>query len=103
MKLDLDPRLPVSDDIRQLKLRLSELFRQIAVQIGNLSEGRISGKYTAGTVAPTTGSWAQGDTVTNSAPTEAGTAGSKYVITGWVCVSSGTPGTWVATRSLTGN
>lgn len=39
------------------------------------------------TAAPTTGTWAVGDTVLNSAPT----AGAAY---GWECVSAGTPGTW---------
>lgn len=54
-------------------------------------------------VVPSTGDWNQGDTVYNEAPTELGAAGSKYIITGWKCVASGTPGTWVQMRSLTGN
>lgn len=40
-----------------------------------------------GTGAPTTGVWTVGDRITNSAPAAASP-------TGWVCVSSGTPGTW---------
>jgi hypothetical protein len=40
---------------------------------------------------------------TNTAPAEAGTTGSKYVATGWVCTVAGAPGTWVPLRSLTGN
>ncbi len=37
--------------------------------------------------APTTGTWAVGERVWNSAPTAGGTMG-------WVCVTAGTPGTW---------
>lgn len=59
--------------------------------------------YNAATAAPTTGTWQQGDTVRNRTPTELGTAGSKYVVTGWTCIASGTPGTWVQNRTLTGN
>lgn len=56
-----------------------------------------------GSVAPTTGTWVQGDRVTMVYPVEAGSAGSKYVVTGWVCTVGGTPGTWLAQRMLTGN
>ena len=44
-----------------------------------------------------------GDEIRNSAPAELGTAGSKYVIRGWICVTAGTPGTWLPMRLLTGN
>lgn len=77
--------------------------KQIAYQVNAISEGKISGFYAANTSAPTTGTWTQGDEVKNSAPTELGTASSKYVIHGWQCVASGTPGTWVQKRYLTGN
>jgi hypothetical protein len=40
-----------------------------------------------GTAAPTSGSWKVGDIVYNSAPRSRG-----YI--GWVCVTSGSPGTW---------
>jgi hypothetical protein len=43
--------------------------------------------WAEGTVAPTTGSHAQGERVWNTAPVAGGTEG-------WVCVTSGTPGTW---------
>lgn len=39
--------------------------------------------------APTTGTWVRGDIVWNSAPSAAGRAG-------WICVTAGTPGTWLA-------
>ncbi len=37
--------------------------------------------------APTTGTWAVGDTVYNTAPAAAG-------FIGWVCTVAGSPGTW---------
>lgn len=73
-------------------------FNQLDDYIGNVSEFAASG-----TAAPTTGAWVQGDILRNSAPVELGVAGSKYVITGWICVASGSPGTWREMRSLTGN
>jgi hypothetical protein len=44
-------------------------------------------KFAHGTSAPTEKSWTKGDIVWNSNPVE-----TSYV--GWVCVMSGTPGTW---------
>ena len=79
------------------------LYREIATQLNGLSEGRLAAKYTAYTAAPTTGTWAQGDKLPNSAPTELGFVTAKYVITDFLCVVSGTPGTWVQVRCLTGN
>jgi hypothetical protein len=56
-----------------------------------------------GTAPPSSGWWRQGDRVRNSAPSELGSGGSKYVITDWICAASGSQGTWVECRSLTGN
>lgn len=78
-------------------------LRDIAKQVNGISEGQAYAHHGAMTAAPTTGSWAQGDFVLNSAPTEEGTAGSKYVIHGWRCSVPGTPGTWLQCRFLTGN
>ena len=107
MRVDADPRLPIvpSSDAYQVNLnrRLYQLFRQISQQVNALSEGLMVANYAATTSAPTTGTWYQGDFVRNSAPTEAGSAGSKYVIFGWICTVAGTPGTWVQQRFLTGN
>ena len=95
MKLNQSPRLNADAAlIREL--------REHAQQVNALSEGRMAARYTASTAAPTTGQHAQGDFVHNSAPTVLGTAGSKYTINGWVCVASGTPGTWAECRFLTG-
>lgn len=96
MKLNITPRADVDADT-------ARWYREVARQVNGLSEGSIAALYQATTAAPTTGTWMQGDFVTNSAPTELGTALSKYVILGWVCVAAGTPGTWVQSRSLTGN
>lgn len=96
-KLNTTPRVAVQDPLLQRELR------EHATQVNLMAEGRISAFYQARTAAPTTETWSQGDFVLNSAPTELGTAGSKYIIHGWRCVVSGTPGTWVQCRFLTGN
>lgn len=96
-RLNLSPRVGINDPILQRELR------EHATQVNQLTEGRISAVTNATTAAPTTGPNQQGDFVKNSAPTELGTAGSKYIIHGWQCVASGTPGTWVPCRYLTGN
>ena len=100
MKLNQEPRLPL--DIGQLTRRLTDIIREICSQVNGLTDGRISAHTTA-TAAPTTGTYAQGDKLWNSPPSELGTAGSKYVVIGWVCTVSGTPGTWLQMRTLTGN
>ncbi len=96
MKLNKVPRAPQDPDTERW-------YRQVAEQVNSLSEGRLVASYNASTAAPTTGTWAKGDFVMNSNPSELGTAGSKYVIEGWKCLVSGTPGTFVQKRFLTGN
>jgi hypothetical protein len=76
---------------------------ECATQVNLLSEGKQAAHYASATAAPTTGTWAQGDFVKNSAPTEGGVALSKYVVFGWICTVGGTPGTWLQCRFLTGN
>jgi hypothetical protein len=53
----------------------------------------MAARYTA-TAAPTTGTWQTGDFVWNSTPSQS--VGSASAVLGWVCVSGGAPGTWVA-------
>jgi hypothetical protein len=84
-------------------LTFAEILGNIETSYNLLAEEKIVAHYRAYTAAPTTGDWAQGDFVRHSAPTEAGGAGSKYVILGYVCIASGTPGTWRECRVLTGN
>ena len=45
--------------------------------------------------APTTGTYAVGAIVRNSAVTEQGSTGAKYVNPFFICIVAGTPGTWV--------
>lgn len=56
-----------------------------------------------GTAIPTVGVWYRTDTVLNSNIQELGAAGSKYIIEGWNCVTSGNPGSWLEKRALTGH
>lgn len=85
------------------RVRLTELLRDAARKVNALARGTFAAIDNTATAAPTTGTHAQGDFVANSNRVEAGTAGSRYVILGWVCVAGGTPGTWVESRTLTGN
>lgn len=101
MRLDPFPRFP--SDKGQMERKLTDLFRDTASQVNDLTEGRIASVTNAATSVPTAGSFARGDFVRNKTPSEAGTAGSKYVILGWLCTVAGTPGTFVACRALTGN
>ncbi len=96
-RLNTTPRVGITDPVLQRELR------EHAAKVNLLAEGRLEGTHNATTAAPTTGSHARGDFVRNSEPTEAGAASSKYVVLGWVCTASGTPGTWLACRVLTGN
>jgi len=85
------------------QVKLVEFLREVAKKVNALAAGNFAARENTGTAAPTTGTWAQGDIVQNSNPAEAGTAGSKYVVTGWICTVGGTPGTWLPMRTLTGN
>ena len=82
---------------------LYDQLQAIVRKVNGLSDGKFYAVDGIATAAPTTGTYAQGDFVRNSNPTEAGVALSKYVIFGWVCTVGGTPGTWLEVRTLTGN
>lgn len=97
MKLNQTPRLAVKDSALERELR------EHATLVNLMTDGRLAGVNNATTAAPTTGTYARGDFVQNSQPSELGAAGSKYVVYGWLCVAAGTPGTWVQCRFLTGN
>lgn len=103
MRLEENPLLPNSGDYSQLNFVLARLFRSIATKVNGLADGRLAQIDNALTAAPTSGTWAKGDFVRNSNPSEAGAAASKYVVYGFLCTASGTPGTWVQCRFLTGN
>lgn len=99
MRLVLELKLPD----KYTRGLLAPLFRDIEKQVNGLSEGRVEAVHNAYTAAPTTGKHRRGDFVRNSEPSELGSASSKYVIEGWICTSSGEPGTWLEKRVLTGN
>jgi hypothetical protein len=65
--------------------------------------GGMIGREVSSTAAPTTGTWSTGERCWKRNPVEAGVATTKYVILGWICVATGTPGTWLEMRTLTGN
>jgi hypothetical protein len=102
MRLPSDPRYPQVNTPNFLT-QLTNLYRDTAKQLNLLTEGKIVAVTNAGTAAPTAGTYQQGDKVWHSAPVEAGSASSKYIIIGYICIAAGTPGTWREMRVLTGN
>lgn len=96
------PNLP-SKDSPTFDIQLLSVLRDLGTRIDTLSNGNLYGVRGKDVAAPTAGEWAKGDVIRNSAPAEAGSAGSKYVIYGWICSVAGTPGTWLQLRTLTGN
>jgi hypothetical protein len=96
MKLNITPRVGIKD------VDLTRELKEHAQQVNAMSEGRIAAAYNAQTSAPTTGDYAVGDFVRNSAPSELGSPGSAYIIFGWMCVDD-SPLTFVDMRFLTGN
>jgi hypothetical protein len=103
MRLQDNPYFHAEGGMPSLVRQLDSIYRQTATQLNQLSDGRLYAVTNADTAAPTTGQWNQGDFIRNSAPAEAGSVGSMYVLHGWVCVASGEPGSWVQCRYLTGN
>lgn len=80
-----------------------EVFRAAEDQVNRLAEGRLTARHNAMTAAPTTGQWARGDIVWNSEPSELGSAGTKYLILGWMNVSTTDTADFKDMRVLTGN
>jgi len=99
MKLALTQLVPAE----YVPARLRDLFGSVERQVNLLSEGRLQGRHFTATAIPTTGDFARGDVIWKSDPVEAGGAGSKYVIIGWICTATGSPGTLLEMRTLTGN
>jgi hypothetical protein len=103
VRIPLDPNLPIysGPDTYQkiLQSRLFDHLKKIATQLNNFTEGKVSSVTNGYTSAPTTGTYNIGDFVRNSAPSELGSASSKYVIFGWIYLSGG----WEECRFLTGN
>ena len=83
MKLFLKDRVPSNYN----RATWVDIISQVERQVNDLSEGRVSAYHGQATAAPTTGSWVRGDWQKNSLPSPSGWFG-------WICVESGTPGTW---------
>jgi hypothetical protein len=100
------PRLPIPNAIIQpLVQALNDYLAKVAVQVNGMSSGSIASMTSANTAPPAAGNkqvYAKGDWIENSNPVVTGTAGSQYIVLGWKCIAGGTPGTWVACRTLTG-
>lgn len=96
-KLETTPRINTKDE------PLLRILRDTALTVNAIAEGRQGASYNALPAAPAVTGYAQGDFVRNSAPAEAGTAGSKYVVYGWQLVSQGGSLVFVPVRYLTGN
>lgn len=92
MRLPLNINIPA--DPRQIAVRVTDLFRDTNKQVNQLSEGVATAVTNAQTAVPSTGTYAQGDFVKNSAPT------ATDPLIGWLCVASGTPGTWTPSYTV---
>ena len=97
------PTPPRDEYLERLNLNLTNTLRDLQTRIDLIAGGYLSGARNTATSVPTTGAYAVGDFVKKSNPVEAGSGGSKYVLAGWMCVTAGTPGTWLECRFLTGN
>jgi len=86
------------------RAEIVDALTAIVRQTDGLTEGGIAYRDNAQSVTPAASvASAVGDFVPNSNPTVSGTVGAQVVTAGWICVASGTPGTWVAANFLTGS
>lgn len=90
-----------------LKRALTDSLNSIATKLNQVAGGELAGFDRVSVAPPTTGTWIQGDYIKKAAPVETGAATAKYVITGWIRITSGSGNTlntdWVEARVLTGN
>jgi hypothetical protein len=98
MKLNEQVRTPMGTDSRLAAL-LDQTLQAHARKVNAMASGTLSAIDGLGTAAPTTGTWAKGDIVRNSNPVQAGSVGNAYVVAGWICTTSGTPGVWTEVRT----
>lgn len=98
MRLNLNNRIPAQYDVQTF----AKLFTDIQNQLNALSEGQLVGRYNATTSAPTAGTYAIGDIVYNSNPSELGSSPNKYILLAWLCTDD-SPLTFKELRCLTGN
>ena len=94
MKLNTTPRASIKDPDLQRELR------DHASQVNQLSEGRMSAKYSALDAPPSTGAYEVGDYVPNKTPSIVGSSPNRYIVNGWRCVVAGDPATFVECKEL---
>ena len=103
----LDPLANIPSEPDAMARKVSDLIRRSNQAVNSLVEGRAAALYAAQASYPTSGTWAVGDYVHNSAPTELGGGGSKYIVYGWKRLTSGSGNVlntdWFQDRRLTGN
>jgi hypothetical protein len=103
------PQLPTTGaagPVADLTKALTDYLRLVQQQVNANGDGTIAGATSANSAPPpptSTTLYAAGDFIRNNAPLEQGSSGAKYIVIGWVCTVGGTPGTWLACRSLTGD
>jgi hypothetical protein len=104
MRLQDNPYLP--QEWQAAHRQLDTLYRQTAQQVNQLSDGSIQAQNTAASAMPTSGSFTAGDFIVNRAPAILGAPGSRYVVRGWIRITSGSAHVlntdWVESRTLTG-
>lgn len=82
--------LQLQPDFTPLIQRLQQSWRDMVNQLNNLSAGVVSASLnTVTNTAPTSGTNNQGDFARNSTP-----SGTNPIL-GWLCITAGSPGTWV--------
>jgi hypothetical protein len=103
------PQLPATGAtgvLANVIVAISNYLKLVQAQVNANSDGKIAGATSAANGPPPANSkttYAQGDFIRSTVPSQTGTAGTEYVIIGWICIAPGTPGTWVACRCATGN
>jgi hypothetical protein len=101
VRLSPDIRIP-DVSVGAAVTAIRDEFRRHATQVNLISEGRVDSHHNARSSIPT-GPGKSGDIVWKSPVVEAGAPGSKYVVVGFVCITSGDPGIWREMRVLTGS
>lgn len=102
MKLNDNFQVPINAP-QEISRFLYDVLRPMSKKVNGMAGGRFSDTDGVSSASPTAGMYAVGDFIRNSSPSELGSGGSKYVIFGWLCLTGGSPGTWVECRFLTGN
>ncbi|WP_080425300.1 hypothetical protein [Burkholderia ubonensis] len=93
-------------NLATLVAALQRALEPVVKQLNAVSDGQMSAINNTAAAPPAAGSlttYARGDFIRNSQPAELGNAGSRYTVSGWICIEAGTPGQWREERCLTGN